>query len=129
MNMGARWVHRLNNGCTLITEDLLTTKVVKGYNPAVVELEVIRDPAAASVALEPIRSRLLAELCEPASAAAAAARVGLTRQQATYHLNALQSHHLVEEAGQPKWGGLTERLFIASAASYGVGPGGMGVAS
>ena len=94
-----------------------------------VELEVIRDPAAASVALEPIRSRLLAELCEPASAASVAARVGLTRQKATYHLNALQSHHLVEEAGQRKWGGLTERLFIASAASYVVAPAAMGMAS
>ena len=93
------------------------------------DLEVIQDPATATVALEPIRSRLLAELNEPASAASVAAKVGLTRQKASYHLNALQSHGLVTESGQRKWGGLTERLFVASAASYVVAPKAMGLAS
>jgi hypothetical protein len=95
----------------------------------VLDLEVIHDPAAATVALEPIRSRLLAQLSQPESAASVAAKVGLTRQKANYHLNALQSHRLVQEAGQRKWGGLTERLFIASAASYVVAPKAMGLAS
>ena len=93
------------------------------------DLEVIHDPATATVALEPIRSRLLAELNEPASAASVAARVGLTRQKANYHLNALQAHFLVKEAGRRKWGGLTERLFVASAASYVVAPKAMGMAA
>lgn len=93
------------------------------------DLEVIQDPGAATVALEPVRSRLLAELTQPASAAAVAAKVGLTRQKANYHLNALQAHRLVREAGQRKWGGLTERLFVASAASYVVAPSAMGAAS
>lgn len=93
------------------------------------DLEVIHDPAAATVALEPIRSRLLAELGEPASAAAVAAKVGLTRQKANYHLNALEAHRLVRPAGQRKWGGITERLFVASAASYVVAPKAMGPAS
>jgi hypothetical protein len=93
------------------------------------DLEVIQDPATATVALEPIRSRLLAELSEPASATSVAAKIGLTRQKANYHLNALQSYRLVREAGQRKWGGLTERLFVASAASYVVAPGAMGLAS
>jgi predicted ArsR family transcriptional regulator len=95
----------------------------------VLDLQVIHDPAAATVALEPIRSRLLAELNQPASAASVAAKIGLTRQKANYHLNALQAHRLVQEAGQRKWGGLTERLFVASAASYVVAPGAMGLAS
>jgi hypothetical protein len=95
----------------------------------VVDLEVIHDPAAATVALEPIRSCLLAALNQPASATSVAAKVGLTRQKANYHLNALQSHQLVREAGQRKWGGLTERLFVASAASYVVAPAAMGLAS
>jgi len=95
----------------------------------VLDLEVINDPAAAAVALEPIRSRLLAELNRPESAASVAAKIGLTRQKANYHLNALQSHRLVREAGQRKWGGLTERLFVASAASYVVAPAAMGFAS
>jgi hypothetical protein len=92
----------------------------------VLDLEVIHDPAAATVALEPIRSRLLSELNHPASAASVAAKIGLTRQKANYHLNALQSYGLIQEAGQKKWGGLTERLFVASAASYVVAPGAMG---
>jgi len=95
----------------------------------VLDLEVIQDPATATVALEPIRSRLLAELGQPASAASVAAKIGLTRQKANYHLNALRSHRLVQEAGERRWGGLTERLFVASAASYVVAPKAMGPAA
>ena len=36
-------------------------------------VDVIDDPAAAMIALEPVRSRLLSELAEPASAATLAA--------------------------------------------------------
>ncbi|HEY0715610.1 MAG TPA: helix-turn-helix domain-containing protein, partial [Polyangia bacterium] len=50
------------------------------------DIEVIEDPAAAAVALDPVRSRLLAELSSPASAAGLAARVGLPRQKVHYHL-------------------------------------------
>jgi DNA-binding transcriptional ArsR family regulator len=90
------------------------------------DVEVIDDPAAATVALEPVRSRLLAELARPASAATLATRVGLTRQKVNYHLRALEAHGLVEVAGKRKWGGLTERLLVATAASYVVSPGALG---
>lgn len=90
------------------------------------DVQVIDDPLAATVALEPTRSRLLAELSAPASAATLATRVGLTRQKVNYHLNALEVHGLVRLAEQRKWGGLTERLLIASAASYVVSPGALG---
>jgi DNA-binding transcriptional ArsR family regulator len=93
------------------------------------DLEVIDDPAAAAVALEPVRSRLLAELAEPASAAALAGRVGLARQKVNYHLRTLEAHGLVRQAGTRRWGGLTERLLVASAASYLVSPGAMGPAA
>lgn len=89
-------------------------------------IQVIDDPAAATVALEPMRSRLLAELVEPASAATLAARVGLTRQKVNYHLNALEGHGLVRLAQERKWGGLTERLLVATAASYVVSPSALG---
>ena len=89
-------------------------------------IHVIEDPAAATVALEPVRSRLLAELAEPASAATLAARVGMARQKVNYHLNALEAHGLVQLAQERKWGGLTERLLVASAASYVVSPGALG---
>lgn len=90
------------------------------------DLQVIDDPAAATVALEPIRSRLLSELAAPASAATLAARVGLGRQKVNYHLNALEAHGLVELAEERKWGGIRERLLVATAASYVVNPTALG---
>ena len=90
------------------------------------DVEVIDDPAAAIVALEPLRSRLLAELAEPASAATLATRLGMARQKVNYHLRALEAHQLVREAEKRQWGGLTERLLVASAASYIVSPRALG---
>ncbi len=90
------------------------------------DIEVIEDPAIATVALEPIRSRILAELGAPASAATLAARVALTRQKVTYHLNTLEAHGLVRVAAHRQWGGITERLFVATAAQYVVSPAAMG---
>jgi DNA-binding transcriptional ArsR family regulator len=90
------------------------------------DVRVIDDPAAAIVALEPIRSRLLAELAEPASAATLATRVGIARQKVNYHVRALEAHQLVRQAGERQWGGLTERLLVASASSYIVSPKAMG---
>lgn len=91
-----------------------------------IDVEVIEEPEAALVALEPVRSRLLAELAEPASAAGLAQRMGLPRQKVNYHLRALESRGLVQVAKERKWGGLTERMLIATAASYVVSPAAMG---
>lgn len=93
------------------------------------DVEVIEDAAAAIVALEPVRSRLLAELAEPASAAALAGRLGLPRQRVHYHLRALEEHGLVEVADTRRWGGLTERRLVATAASYLVSPAAAGRAA
>jgi DNA-binding transcriptional ArsR family regulator len=90
------------------------------------DVEVIDDPAAATVALDPVRTRLLAELAEPASAAALAGRLGIARQKVNYHLRALESHKLVKMAGKRRWGGLTERLLVATATSYIVSPDALG---
>ena len=90
------------------------------------DLAVIDDPAAATVALDPMRSRLLSELIEPASAATLAARVGLPRQKVNYHLRTLEAHGLVKVAKKRRWGGLTERLMVATAASYVVSPQALG---
>ncbi len=89
-------------------------------------VEVIDDPMAAAVALDPVRSRLLSELAEPASAAALANRLGIPRQKINYHLRALESYDLVHVAEKRQWGGLTERKMVASAASYLVSPSAMG---
>ena len=91
-------------------------------------VQVIDDPAAAAVALEPVRSRLLAELAEPASAASLAGRLNIARQKVNYHLRALEEHGLVRVAEKRKWGGLTERLLVATAASYVVSPSALGPA-
>ena len=91
-----------------------------------VDIEVIDDPAAATVALEPVRSRLLAELGKPASAATLAARLGIARQKVNYHLRALESHGLAKVAEKRRWGGLTERLLVATAESYVVSPSALG---
>lgn len=93
------------------------------------DVEVIEDPAAAVVALDPVRARLLAELVEPASASAVAGRLGLPRQKVNYHLRALEAHGLVHPVGERRWGGLTERVLAASAASYVVSPAAMGAAA
>lgn len=90
------------------------------------DLDVIVAPAAAAVALDPIKTRLLAELAQPASAASLAGRVGLTRQKVNYHLRALEEHKLVEAAEKRQWGGLTERLMVATASSYVVSPAALG---
>lgn len=93
------------------------------------DIHVIEDPAAAAVALEPMRSRLLAELAAPASAATLATRVGAARQKVNYHLRALEAHGLVRLAQERQWGGLTERLLVATAAAYVVSPSALGPAA
>ena len=92
----------------------------------ILDVEVIESPAAACVALEPVRSRLLWELSKPASAATLASRVGIPRQKVNYHLRTLEKHKLVRVAEKRKWGGLTERLLVATASSYVVSPATMG---
>ena len=47
---------------------------------SVIDVEVVDDPAAAADLLDPIRSRILAELVEPGSATAVAAALGQSRQ-------------------------------------------------
>ncbi len=86
------------------------------------DVEVIDSPAAAVVALDPVRARLLAELVEPSSAAALALRVGIARQRVNYHLKALEAYGLVTLTEERKHGGITERVLQATAASYVISP-------
>ena len=86
------------------------------------DVAMIDDPAAAEAALDPVRSRLLAELSEPGSATSLAPRVGLTRQKVNYHLRALERHGLVELVEERRKGNWTERVLRATAASYVISP-------
>lgn len=87
------------------------------------EVAVIEDPAAAEVSLDPVRTRLLAELAGgAASATMLAAKVGLPRQKVNYHLKALERHGLVELVEERKKGNVTERVMRATAASFVISP-------
>lgn len=86
------------------------------------DVAVIDDPAAAEVSLDPMRSRLLAELAEPASATMLAAKVGLARQKVNYHLKALERHGLIELVEERRKGNVNERVMRATAASYVISP-------
>lgn len=104
----------------------MTKYFVNGLISPVLPVEVIHDPAAATVALDPIRSRILSHLSEPASAAMLASHLRIPRQKINYHLRALEAHGLVRVAEERHWGGLRERLFVATASSYIVSPAAMG---
>jgi len=90
------------------------------------DVEVIEDPVAARAALDPIRSRVLASLREPSSAAGLAARLKLPRQKVNYHLRELEKQGLARVAEKRRWGGLTERMLVATASSYVVSPRALG---
>lgn len=109
-------------------QKLLTKKFVNATLRSMLDVRVIDDPISASVALDPVRSRLLSELREPAglSAATLAGRMGLPRQKVNYHLRTLEKHGLVSVAGKKRWGGLTERRLVATASSYVVSPEALG---
>src|SRR3954451_27574 len=86
------------------------------------DVTVIENPAAAEASLDPVRSRLLAELSVPGSATTLAARIGLPRQQVNYHLRTLERHGLVELVEERRKGNMTERLLQATAAAYVISP-------
>src|SRR5690348_18514128 len=86
------------------------------------DVAVIEDPAAAEVSLDPIRSRLLAELAEPGSATMLAGRIGLPRQKVNYHLRTLEHHGLIHLVEERRKGNVTERMMQATAASYVISP-------
>ncbi|MGH2657583.1 MAG: ArsR/SmtB family transcription factor [Actinomycetota bacterium] len=87
-----------------------------------IDVNVIEEPEAAGVALDPMRTRLLAELAEPASASTVAARMGLPRQRVNYHLRTLEEHGLIELVEERRKGNMTERVLRATARSYVISP-------
>jgi DNA-binding transcriptional ArsR family regulator len=100
----------------------LTSESFGGNLRGMLDVAVIADPVAAEISLDPVRARLLAALAEPASAASLAAAAGLSRQQANYHLRALERHGLLELVEERRKGNCTERILRATAASYVISP-------
>lgn len=89
------------------------------------DVAVIEDPAAAEISLDPIRSRLLAELTSPGSATMLAGKIGLPRQKVNYHLRTLEQHGLVQLVEERRKGNVTERMLQATAQSYVISPAAM----
>jgi len=87
-----------------------------------IDVAVITDAAVAEVSLEPIRTRLLAELAEPGSATTLGAKLSVPRQKLNSHLTALERHGLIELVEERKKGNCTERVLRATAASYVISP-------
>lgn len=90
------------------------------------ELDLITDPAAAGISLDPVRARILAELATaPGSASSLARTFDIARQKINYHLRTLEDHGLVRLVEERRRGGLTERVFEATAATYVISPAAM----
>ncbi len=93
-------------------------------------VDVIASPEAAIVALDPVRSRLLARLAvEPASASALASEFRMPRQRVNYHLRELEARGLVDVVEERPKRGLVERVMSASASAYLVSPAALGPAA
>jgi len=90
------------------------------------DIDVIEDPAAAEVSLDPVRAKILAELVRPGSATTLAPVLGLPRQNVNYHLRELERHGLVELVEERRKGNCTERVLRATAASYVISPSAAG---
>jgi DNA-binding transcriptional ArsR family regulator len=86
------------------------------------EVMVIEDAAIAEVVLDPVRTRLLAELVRPASATTLAKLVGLPRQKVNYHLRLLEQHGLIELVEAHRKGNCVERVMLGVAKSYLISP-------
>lgn len=86
------------------------------------DIAVVDDPQAVTVALDPVRAQILRCLAEPGSATTVAAELGLSRQKANYHLRALESHGLVELVEERPRRGVTERIVRSTARRYVVTP-------
>jgi DNA-binding transcriptional ArsR family regulator len=91
------------------------------------DLSVVRDPARASVLLDPGRQRLLAALEEgPDSASGLARRLGDSRQRINYHLRELESAGFVELAEERRRGNCVERILRVTARHYVIDPAALG---
>lgn len=90
------------------------------------DMEIVTDPKTAALLLDPVRRQLLAAAGEPVSATQLAQRVGLSRQKVNYHVRALEERGLLRQVEERRWGGITERLLVATAISYVVSPEALG---
>lgn len=74
--------------------------------------------ADAAVLLRPLRTRILAMLAEPQSAAGIARTLDLARQNVGYHLKELEKQGLVELVEEKRVGNCVERIVRATGRAY-----------
>lgn len=89
-------------------------------------VEMLDAAGTTGTLLHPLRTTLLRELREPASAAALARRLELPRQKLNYHLRQLEEAGLVELVETRRRGNCTERILQATARSYLISPAVLG---
>ena len=83
---------------------------------------LLQEPAQVHLALSPPRRRLLEALHHPMSATQVADVVGMSRQQANYHLRVLERAGLVELVEERQRRGCTERILRATSGAFVVDP-------
>ena len=106
----------------IVFENCLDKLICPCHHHPMNEIDVIEDPRAAEVSLHPVRSRMLAELTNGGTATGVAAKLGLTRQKANYHLRELEAHGLVELIEERRKRNVTERVMRSTAGSYVISP-------
>jgi DNA-binding transcriptional ArsR family regulator len=89
-------------------------------------VQVIQNIDAVAALFSAPRLKILAELAEPDTAAAIARRVGLPRQQVSYHVRELEHAGLVTFVEERRKGNCVERVVQAAARSYVVSPAALG---
>jgi len=89
-------------------------------------VQVIQSIDAAAALFSTPRLKILAELAEPDTAAAIARRVGLPRQQVSYHVRELEHAGLITFVEERRKGNCVERVVRAAARSYVVSPAALG---
>src|SRR5579863_2404471 len=89
-------------------------------------VQVIQNIDAVAALFSPPRLKILAELAKPDTAAAIARRVGLPRQQVSYHVRELEHAGLVTFVEERRKGNCVERVVRAAARSYVVSPAALG---
>jgi DNA-binding transcriptional ArsR family regulator len=89
-------------------------------------VQIIDDATEATVALHPLRRRILEHLQEPDSAAGVARALSLPRQRVTYHVRELERVGLVEAVEERRRGNCVEKVVRATARAYVIAPQALG---
>jgi len=89
-------------------------------------VEVIHDAERASIALQPIRLKILERLEQPSSPTSLSKTLGIPRQHLNYHMRELEAAGLVEMVEEKRRGSVVERFYRSTARAYVIGPRALG---